>query len=452
MPQIREASAMPGSGPMRNEPYERHQGMSNQFNTAADAGIGPLRLNKIRSRLVADLFFADQMCIPGTSFLCNPATYKMLNEDVDFLVRLITDKRIAAILIDDTPSFTALTENLIDSGSAAFKTSGQSVSAVRDAARLLDQNLSKTQIITVKREDVEKARADTSFRLVRDIGRVLPNLPDGYDALIAQSARRELDRNGTITGNWWVDTVKEEIPELRLWDAQFTEFGNIAFDFGYANAADGLPLLGHPYNYDLEGFGKIAEPFAANYGVEVSPGILDRRDIDASFFDKEALATMEIESFVGLADLTQAERSRYYQALREFRLQGSQDHLLEAKERLDEYLTALSGHLRSSGFMRFANQSKLSNRMASQILIWQAADVTIYSFAVAGGLHELVQHSLGQTSFGLFILAGLGTGGVLVSRKISSLKQRLESRRQHYQESLKRARPASIYVTTSMSP
>jgi hypothetical protein len=137
--------------------------LQEQFNTAADGGIGPLSMSEIRSRLTADLFFTDQMCIPGTSLLCNPATFKMLHEDVAFLVRLLSENKIVAILMHDTPSFSDLTERLVESGSAAFSTSGQPVSTVREAAKLLDQNLHNRQIVTVRRDKLEQARADTKY-------------------------------------------------------------------------------------------------------------------------------------------------------------------------------------------------------------------------------------------------------------------------------------------------
>ncbi len=74
---------------MTSEPTALLRGIGNQFNTATAGGLRPLGVKEIRSRLTADLFFADQICIPGTSLLCNPATFKLFNDDMAFLVGLL---------------------------------------------------------------------------------------------------------------------------------------------------------------------------------------------------------------------------------------------------------------------------------------------------------------------------------------------------------------------------
>src|SRR6266567_5860969 len=147
---------------MRSTIPEIHRGMSNQFNTAANGGIGPLSTIHVRSRLIVDLLFADQICIPGTSLLCNPATLKMLAEEAAFFEGLLTDRKVVAILENDTASFADLADKLVAINSAALTTIGLPVSAARRAAReaanYMDQALSASQILRVKEDDLALIR------------------------------------------------------------------------------------------------------------------------------------------------------------------------------------------------------------------------------------------------------------------------------------------------------
>ncbi len=434
---------------MTSEPTALLRGIGNQFNTAAAGGLRPLGVKEIRSRLTADLFFADQICIPGTSLLCNPATFKLFNDDMAFLVGLLSENRLIPILPSDTCTFSALADKLADLDSSAIATSGQEISTVREVAALLDEHLTDNRIITVSSEDLDRAKTQTSQRLIREL-RNVTSITEEHHRRIMELASRELDEKGMIPGTWWYYLAKRHLPELRPFDDALSEFGSIVFDFSYTSIAQS-PLIGHSYKHDIEGVGKLAQPFAANYRLEISPGIFERRDLDTPFFEPDVLTHMSMEDFAHLTRSTQKERSRYHAALRQFRLEGSESSLFEAKERLDEYLISLAKEIDSYELTRFASEVRSFKRISSQIMVWQTANVMIYSFAVAGGWNEIVRQTLAQRDYGLFVLAGLGTAGALLADRATRAKQRLEAKQEGRQKTLRRIRPASIYVSVQES-
>jgi hypothetical protein len=400
---------------------------------------------------MADLFFADQISIPGTSFLCNPATFKLLREDTDFLLGLLSDGRIAPILPRETGSFAVLADRLVELGpsSSAIVTSGQEASAVQEAARLLDEYLVDKDIVTVSSAELDRAKTEVSQTLVREL-RSIVHVTEKHHRRIVALASKELDEKGAIPGSWWFYLAKTLLPELRPFDRQLSELGVIVFDLSYTYVADS-PLVGHSYNHDVEEFCRLAQPFTANVRLEVSPGIFQPRDLESSVLDGELLAQVGIDGFRHVVGATQVQRDRYSSALSKFRRDGSEDDLLEAKERLDEYLVALSRQLRSRELSRFADQVRSVRKIKSQIMALQSGNVVLYSFAVAGGWNEVVKQSLAHTTYGLLILAGLGTVGTFAADRLRRVKQEKEARLERQQDQLKRTRPASIYVPVQAS-
>jgi hypothetical protein len=431
-------------GPTQEQTF---RGVSNQFNTLADHGERPFGLQQIRSRVAADLLFVEQVYVQAISLLCNPATRKFTDDPKSFLNGLLAEGRIVPILSDETPTFSALADRLAAIQSAAIPTSGQTLAEITGMADRLDARLSSIQTIRVGNAQIDLDKTKISKQLVADLPGIVPVPPELHQK-IAASASRELEQKGVITGTWWVNLGKE----LGLiWMDRFTELASFVSDFPYARAFS-MPLVGHSYEQDMDGVAALARPFLPKYRLEISDDFFESRDLDPILGDIQVFARMDLDSFEYLTVETQAERRRYYRGLAQFRQHGTEQELLEAKERLDEYLIALARHINSAGLAKFVNARKAGRRVQSRIVLTEIANGVVCSFAVSGAGYETVTGALPHSVQGWLVAVGLASGAAQVVMSLRKVKANLDARKQAVLSDLDSARPVSIQISSMRTP
>ncbi|MCG5469462.1 hypothetical protein LADH09A_003377 [Micromonospora sp. LAH09] len=414
--------------------------LSNQFNTAADAGIGPVREVQIRERLFLDLLFTEEIYVPATSLLCNPATRGLLLSPG---AARIASRRIVPVLTSDTSTFTELADKLQAIRSAAIPTGGQSVADIRRAAADLDLLYDRHATVGVDADLVDAAKNEISEHLIEDLQSIV-KLPAHFHGAIIESAARQLDATGTIPGTWW-NGIPREMPQLKLFGTRIAELGTIVFDFAYARTL-ASPLLGHSYGHDLTQIGRTVTPIGATCRLETTLEPLESREIQANALSLDTRQSITAANFERLLMAGQRERVRYFEAMRRFRAHPTSSTLGEAKERLEEYVVSLSRHVDSGEFGRFASRHRTLRYRRSQVVALRRANTVLYALAVAGAWNDVVRDLLTETPFGLVIVAGIATTGAAIGHKGNELADRLEGRNRAESAELARARPATLHV------
>jgi hypothetical protein len=378
---------------MNHNQQQALQAVSNIFNTHASAGTKSLDKEDIRARLMTDLFFVDSLLIPGTSLLCNPISHFMLYNDQDFFAKLLISNKIAPIFTTEAKSFSILLEQLIANKSAAVN--NKKPRELQEVANFLDKYHNDSDQITIDQDELNNAKTKTCKDIINMLEYIIPEAKP-YQRYILDLFHKELNKSGFVTGGWWTKLTKNrQLKDLQIYDDRLGEIGSMVFDFPYAQIIKN-PLIGHAYHQNISNIGGAAKPFLPKIELETKPEIFEIRDIDGIFFDKRILSKMDLGIFEILNKNTEIRRLAYRKGMMNLISNPSEDLLLEAKNRLDEYLISLSEVTRSSTLLNFADQSRKIKKIQSYIKILRYTDDVVLTLvagspAVAGAL--LPQHA-----------------------------------------------------------
>jgi hypothetical protein len=442
---------------MGADPESAYPAVSNQFNTLARRGQGPFRLQEVQARTTADLLFAEKVYVQGTSLLCSPAISAVIGQDRPLLARHLHSGRISPILSDSAPTFSALAERLIGSRSAAIPTSGMTERAIRKTAEMLDEHLRRDSIAIIPAVGVDALKTNISRKLAENIGGIVKHLDQQTIKFVRESFAKDYESAGVIAGTWWVNLAQAS--PGGLWADQFMELASLISDLPFATIRKAA-LVGHSYQRDISEVASLASHImptsgllvADNFLEQLSDDFFDPRDHDPIVGDERVFNLLDGDSFDELMVATADRRHAYWRAMSLSMTNASAQNTREAKERLDEYLSALAKNIRSTGLAGFEAADVTDRRLRTRIMLTDAAGKACIFFTGGAGF-RVVADALDQTTSPTLFAIAVTTVSGSAAWALREQKARLEVKRQASQEDLAHMRPATIQLpTTPPSP
>ncbi|MBN1901595.1 hypothetical protein JW926_09765, partial [Candidatus Sumerlaeota bacterium] len=124
---------------------------TNLFNTYADFGKGPLKAHAIQNRTLFDILFSDELLIPGTSLLCNPATDAFIKNNPDLLEGFLKSGKIHPIVTDKNKTFAELTGFLKSRNSVSLNV--QDIKITEKNAEFIDSCLDQKNLVIISQKE-----------------------------------------------------------------------------------------------------------------------------------------------------------------------------------------------------------------------------------------------------------------------------------------------------------
>ena len=430
--------------------------LCNALNTYAESGRGPLNYVRSRSEILKTILFSRNMLLPAPSLLCNPCVQNWLNDDPELIELLLSTNKIISVLDHNNKDFTSLFNWLYNRSSVSLRWVENQV--IENTAKYLDRIYSSTMsdisssnenIRFISLEQLSNRKTQLSLSFLNNIDMLVNGIEFFKDDL-NQYALNELDRVGTLHGSWWNTLGKTIDTRLSAYDEILSEVGTMVFDFAYASCV-GEIVSGHPYGQAPSRLVDVSKEFLPKNDVEIDFINDDTRDIDAAILSDDVLGCITKEQFIILENETQKQKNIYLKAIDELMIMPSNQKLMEAKSRLDEYVISLSHALKDKDF-GIVRLSKEKVRSAdSSLKVWRSAETLFCSICVgaaACGLSKFISGS--DSNIGLMLTFFASAITFPVKKYFSSKIQTTQDILSNEQCMLDYKRPISMSLRVKM--
>lgn len=360
----------------------RIESVTNIFNThAGHPWHGPLPREEIRSQLIFQLFFSDTLLVPASTLICHPAMHWLVQTQPRFLEQLLVSRCIKPIITKGTQKYFDVYEHLKEYGSPAVDIA-ENDSTVQEVCNFLEGYRSAESVKIIDGENLRAAKSEVSRYFMKNPERILPNV-ESYKEHLVSRLGEAMVQNG-VSGKTWYNLGKEENSPLRPYDQQLSEVGAMVYDCSYAQTL-ATSLCGHGYTQNVPGLGTVSETIAPTYQIEVMPGILADREIEARFYHDNIWLSIDGNALHSIRSNTQKRRRKWRKAVLALGNNAQVDGLLEAQERLNEYLVALFSELDSVVLERSAKQITQKAKLRSVLACVPAAQGALTAVSMITG-------------------------------------------------------------------
>ncbi|BBO71416.1 hypothetical protein DSCA_53460 [Desulfosarcina alkanivorans] len=377
--------------------------LCNALNTYAESGKGPLDYVRSRSEILKTILFSRNILLPAPSLLCNPCVQDWLNDDPELIEFLLSTNKIVSVLDNDSKDFTSLFNWLYNRSSVSLRWVDDQI--IENTAKYLDKMYASTMSHStnfnhntrfISLDQLSSRKTQLSLSFVNNIDRLVNGLEIFKDDL-KQYALDELDRVGTLHGTWWNNLGKKIDKRLNAYDEILSEVGTMVFDFAYASCV-GEIVAGHPYGQAPSRLVDVSKEFLPKNDFEIDFINEDTRDIDATILKDHVLVCITKEQFIILENETRTQKNIYLKAIDELMIMPSNENLMEAKSRLDEYVISLSLTLKDKDFgIVHLNKEKVRSADSS-LKIWRSAETLFCSICVGAAACGLSKYISGSGS------------------------------------------------------
>ena len=324
--------------------------LTNIFNIFADSYRGPIPADELRARLALEMLLSDRLYVPPAVFLCNPATAVLRESSPGFLEHIVGHEHIVPVFHKGTSTFEDVHPRLRQSRSPSLDM--LPTEAIKSNARFLDSCLPNTVRPSVDATRMLEAKTEVSRSFVDDLSHIMPGLRQ-HEELLLRLMNEEEDRTGGIEGRFWYRLGSAPgTDSLRPFARKLGEIGAMVHDYSYARVLE-TSLGGHSYAQSVRGIAASSKALLPQSEIRVRPDLLEPSEIDAWIFDSHVLLQLGPDEVEFLRGATVKKRREYLDACMAFHQavqsgHGWEEDLRELKERLDEFLLALSNEIESS--------------------------------------------------------------------------------------------------------
>ena len=375
--------------------------VTNVFNTHGEAGRCALDPATVQARLSSDLLFTKHIFAPGPSLLCSRWTRHILQADPLFLEQFIRAGRIVPVLTHEHPSFQDLLANLKARNAAAID--GLDPILLADIASSLDSLADTSMIHLVDQKDLDTAKTSLGERIVATLPEIL--LPTRTHAeQIKTMFEKQKASQGVVTGTWWSHLGNSDLLNLPSHDASLTELGSMIFDFAYSDCVE-TALVGHEYARCLSSAASLAESVMPKCTIHIDPAAFQCGMEDGDILNPGFWAKLGFNDLNSLLKDIGSARNKFFEAIEQATKDPTKSHILEARERLHEYLVEIARTKRSSRLGNFAQSVAAKRRTKVQISVWQSVRTVFFGLSVSMVASQVVNPALPTTPRLLLLLS-----------------------------------------------
>ena len=351
--------------------------------------------------------------------------------------------KIRPILTDKNNSFAELTQFLKSRKSVSLKVQG--IKTTEKNAKFLDSCLNESLFIRISQDRLDTRKTEISKTFLNKLPEAIPALEPFFKEIILKF-NREYDKSGVIRGSWWNSLAKNGgIEGLSAFDDYLSEIGTIIFDFAYSSLTKSS-LMGHSYRTSLQIVSEYSNECYPKVEIELRNPDLLESEIPISAFGVANLPEKSFKFFNDLSKSISKSRNRYFDSANKLEKVPTEENLKETKQRLDEYMLAISKEIELPQFNNYYKSLKEAKKLKSKISIWKGIDTYFIGFSIGITAAKLYEPILANPLCGILIVFGVASGVHVVKSKLSSMISDLSEKYDSKKHETEHLRPIELRI------